>query len=84
MAGFVTVKKAAKWLGVSEQRVRVLLSSGRLSGAKDDRNIWRVQWPAEVSFGRRGPALGLSGSDRFIVQRLFNSRVRVFDAKDRG
>ena len=64
--------------------MRALLGSGCLSRAKDDRNIWRVQSSLEVSFGKRGPALGLNGSDRFIVQRLFDSRVRVFDAEELG
>lgn len=53
----VSVGRAAEFLSVSEQRVRVLLGQGRLSGRKDRRNVWCVRWPIVLRLGRRGPSL---------------------------
>ena len=59
----VTVVKAARYLRVSPQRVRVLLKSGRLSGvligsAPGRRRTWKVQFPPVVRGGLRGPRMG--------------------------
>ena len=54
----VTVKRAAEHLGISEQRVRVLLRSGRLSGYRTSPREWRVNIPYTVRPGKRGPRFG--------------------------
>lgn len=52
----IDVDRAAKILGVSERRVRTLLSQGRMTGWKDSSG-WRVLYPLSILPGRRGPDL---------------------------
>ncbi len=64
---YVSVKKVAQFLGVSQRRVRVLLSQGRIRGFKDKPLVmtpeasrvarWYVDWPLDVRPGTRGPDL---------------------------
>lgn len=42
MNGYITVKEAAKQWGLSERRVQILCSQGRLHGAKKIGNIWLI------------------------------------------
>lgn len=51
----ISVKDCAQRLGLSRQRVRVLLGSRRLKGEKDNCNIWWVVWPLQLRLGQRGP-----------------------------
>ncbi len=60
---YVSVAKAAQYLRVSRQRVRVLLKSGRLVGrlyslGKGRRYTWQIEFPPVVRGGLRGPRLG--------------------------
>lgn len=55
---FVTVAKAARYLGVSVQRVRVLLNQGRMAGLRSDGRAWQVEFPPIIRGGMRGPRLG--------------------------
>lgn len=64
---YITVKKAALFLGVSTRRVRALLAQGRIKGFKDTPFVftpessrvarWLVDWPLDVRPGKRGPDL---------------------------
>ena len=54
-----SVQKIASYLGVSVQRVRVLLGRRRLLGAKNPATgAWEVPYPPTLSGGLRGPRLG--------------------------
>ncbi len=53
----LTVKQAAKKLGVSPRRVRVLLAQWRLAGRKDAQNVWWVDPLLMLRPGTRGPRL---------------------------
>lgn len=64
----IALKHAARSLGVSPRRVRALLSQGRIVGYKNDRNIWMVAWPLDVSPGKRGPDLR-----HFPVRHVFTT-----------
>lgn len=55
---FVSVKRAAEGLGISESRVRTLLRSGRLFGYRAGPREWRVQVPYYVRPNKRGPKFG--------------------------
>ncbi len=50
-----TVTQVAKRLGISERRVRHLLSSGRMAGTKSENGRWSVEWPLRITAGKRGP-----------------------------
>lgn len=64
---YISVKKAALFLGVSTRRVRALLAQGRIKGFKDKPLVytpdssrvarWLVEWPLDVRPGKRGPDL---------------------------
>jgi len=43
LRGFLSVAEVADFLQVSQRRVRVLLSQGRIDGFKDDSDIWYVK-----------------------------------------
>ena len=51
----LTVKEAARRLGVSERRVRQLAHDGRILGATKGGSEWLIPTPLEVSPGKRGP-----------------------------
>ena len=51
----VTVREAAKRLGVSERRVRKLARDGRVRGAVKAGAEWLIPTPVDVIPGRRGP-----------------------------
>jgi hypothetical protein len=53
--GFIEIRFAARYLGVSTRRIRALLAQGRLAGYKDERNIWMVDSSLIVRPGSRGP-----------------------------
>lgn len=55
--GAVTVSMAAKALGVTPRRVRVLLSTNRLTGWLEANGYWRVRYPFQYCIGTRGPSL---------------------------
>jgi len=50
-----TVSEVAEHLQVTERRVRLLLSQGRINGYKDGFNVWRVTAPFTIRRGKRGP-----------------------------
>lgn len=54
---YVTPKHVAKRLGVSERRVRQLLSAGRMEGIKQTNGRWQVYWPVKIKVGKRGPVI---------------------------
>lgn len=51
----ITVSEVAGFLKVTERRVRLLLSQGRIDGYKDGFNVWRVTCPVQIRPGKRGP-----------------------------
>lgn len=53
--GFIEIRFAARYLGVSTRRIRALLAQGRLTGYKDERDIWMVDSTLQVRPGKRGP-----------------------------
>ena len=62
--GFASVAVVARYLDVSEQRVRHLLKGRRLMGYRgrvrgSSRIVWVVQFPTLVRGGQRGPRLGM-------------------------
>jgi hypothetical protein len=54
---YATVKQVAKRLKISERRVRVLLSTQRMKGLKQDNGRWLIKWPLQIKPGMRGPDL---------------------------
>ena len=79
----ISVKDAAKKLGISRQRVRFLLKSGRLEGVKDARDIWHVSWPAHFFFGSRGPSVRWRQPSNAAVWSLSRREAIVDIAPDR-
>lgn len=55
MVPTLTVSEVAAFLEVTERRVRLLLSQGRITGYKDPGNIWRITCPLNIQPGKRGP-----------------------------
>ena len=51
----VTVREAARRLGVSERRLRQLAQDGRVQGATKVGAEWLIPTPVEIVPGRRGP-----------------------------
>lgn len=51
------VPEVAEFLGMSQRRVRVLLSEGRIDGFKDERDNWRIKSPLGIKPSKRGPDL---------------------------
>jgi hypothetical protein len=51
---YATVKQVAKRLKISERRVRVLLSTQRMKGLKQDNGRWLIKWPLQIKPGMRG------------------------------
>lgn len=51
----VTPSQVAKRLSISERRVRQLLIAGRMSGVKQKNGRWLVDWPLQITAGKRGP-----------------------------
>ena len=56
----VTVREAARRLGVSERRLRQLAQDGRVQGATKVGAEWLIPTPVEIVPGRRGP-VGVAG-----------------------
>ena len=56
----VTVKRAAKELGISDRRVRKLARDGRVKGAAKIGVEWLIPTPVELLPANRGPA-GVAG-----------------------
>lgn len=52
---FATVPQVAKRLSISGRRVRQLLTSGRMSGKKQENGRWLIDWPLQITSGKRGP-----------------------------
>jgi len=65
---YLTVAEVARFLEVSPWRVRGLLAQGRISGHKDERNIWRISVPFRITRSRRGPQLA-AASRIFLARR---------------
>jgi len=57
MGPTLSVSEVAAFLQISERRVRLLLSQGRIDGQKDGVNIWRIACPLNIRPGKRGPDL---------------------------
>jgi hypothetical protein len=51
----VTPSQVAKRLSISERRVRQLLATGRMAGIKQENGRWLVDWPLQITSGKRGP-----------------------------
>lgn len=51
----VTPSQVAKRLSISERRVRQLLAAGRMAGIKQENGRWLVDWPLQITSGKRGP-----------------------------
>ncbi len=76
---YISVDKAAKFLGVTPRRVRALLSQGRIRGYKAKPLVyvaggsrvsrWMVEWPLDVRAGKRGPDL-----QRFPIRGVLGTR----------
>lgn len=64
-ANVVTVKEAAEKLGVSESRVRQLLSKNRIEGARRIGRDWIIPTPFEITPGSRGP-IGKAGRKKLL------------------
>lgn len=43
-----TVQYVADFHGITPQRVRRLLSEGRITGFKDSHNIWHIPYPFDI------------------------------------
>ena len=56
----VTVREAARRLGVSERRLRQLAQDGRVRGAAKVGAEWLIPTPVELIPGKRGP-VGVAG-----------------------
>ena len=56
----VTVREAARRLGVSERRLRQLAQDGRVQGATKVGAEWLIPTPVEIVRGKRGP-VGVAG-----------------------
>ncbi len=54
MTKYVDTNRASEFLGCSTRRVRALLSQGRTTGTKDG-NEWKINWPLQLTFGKRAP-----------------------------
>lgn len=67
MRDFLTVSEVARFLEVSPQRVRFLLAQGRISGHKDERDIWRISVPFRMTRSLRG--LQPAASSRIFLSR---------------
>jgi len=66
---FYTVSEVAKFLEVTDRRVRTLLSQGRISGFKDESDIWRVHAPLNIKPGKRGPDFRAYASRKLLPKR---------------
>ena len=72
MKGYLTVSEAAKFLEVSERRVRYLLAQGRIDGFKDERDIWHINLPLDIKPGKRGPELRGFATRQLPPKRYYN------------
>ena len=45
---YFTVQDVADFQGITTQRVRRLLSEGRIKGFKDSRDIWCIPYPFDI------------------------------------
>ena len=45
---YFTVQDVANFHGITPQRVRRLLSEGRIKGFKDSRDIWCIPYPFDI------------------------------------
>jgi hypothetical protein len=73
------VKDVARFLGVSDRRVRALLAQGRIHAFKRKGGMWEVVWPLRVSPGRRGPDL-----KGYPVRRLLTVKPSKASGKGKG
>jgi hypothetical protein len=71
----VSVDRVADFLGCSTRRVRALLQQGRISGYKDN-GAWVVNWPIQVTPGRRGPDLR-----RYAIRKVVKPSLRLVQGK---
>lgn len=67
---FLSVSDVADFLKVTDRRVRVLLSQGRINGFKDDSGIWRITCPFSVKPGKRGPDFKTYASRKLQPRQL--------------
>lgn len=51
----LSTEQAARELGISRRRIRQLLSSGRVVGARQVGRWWIIPSPVQVVAGKRGP-----------------------------
>jgi len=69
----VKPSQVAKRLGISERRVRKLLSSGRMSGVKQKNGRWLVDWPLQITSGKRGPDMESYPTRLYIARDVQNN-----------
>jgi hypothetical protein len=80
----VSVERTADAFGVSERRVRQMLTTGVIHGEKVGR-AWRVTYPYRVVLGTRGPASSAFKKDsrvpkkRWKSSRFTNSKTKKGD-----
>lgn len=78
----MTLSEAAKWAGVTRPTIHKALTSGRLSGRRDDNGQWRID-PAELervySPAARGGPVDVSGNGQLSSLDI----ASVMAAKDR-
>lgn len=74
---FITTSQAAKLLGVTRQRVGVLISTGRLPGSRQVGPVWLIP-RAAISGFRRGiePAAAAARAKKAWISRRKNARKR--------
>lgn len=73
------VKEMARFLGVSDRRVRALLAQGRIAGYKRKGGMWEVIYPLRILPGRRGPDL-----KGYPARRLKATKAREGTPRQRG
>src|SRR4051812_23826831 len=76
-SGGLSVAQAASFLGVSPQRVRRLLITGRLAAKRYEDGTWRVLWPLSMRGGKRGPKLGALRDGTLLPQRFGTQLVLI-------
>ncbi len=63
MTSYVDTKRVAEFLGCSTRRVRTLLAQGRITAEKVGVE-WRINWPVQLTFGKRAPLRKFTRNDK--------------------
>lgn len=72
---FMTIKQASEKWGISDRRIRVLCSEGKIPGAYQDRRSWKILGDAEK------PADGRYKSRESILSRI-EQKKKELDGRD--